>query len=129
MSEFFHKGKLYQNPVEFTLDKLGGKWKIPILWNLKESKKRYGELKSSLRNITHKMLASQLKELEKDGFIHREVFAFIPPKTEYSLTKKGKKTIPLIQFLRKYGIELMKEEGIDVSKFKKNENNKKYKNT
>jgi len=56
LPEFKHKGKLYQNPVEFALGHIGGKWKMPILWRLRERRWRYGELQRSLKNITTKML-------------------------------------------------------------------------
>jgi DNA-binding HxlR family transcriptional regulator len=58
------------------------------------------------------MLATQLRELEKDGFINRVVYPVVPPHTEYSLTDRGKRCIPIIEIIRKYGIELMKEDGI-----------------
>jgi DNA-binding HxlR family transcriptional regulator len=58
------------------------------------------------------MLASVLRELEENGFVNRKIYPVIPPKTEYSLTEKGQSPIPIINILRKYGIELMKEEGI-----------------
>ncbi|MCB1189273.1 MAG: helix-turn-helix transcriptional regulator [Leptospiraceae bacterium] len=112
MPDFEYNGKLFHNPVEFVLHKIGGAWKIPILWRLNDSKMRYGELQRSLSKVTNKMLTTQLRELEKDGFIHRKVYPVIPPHTEYSITEKGKRTIPLIQMMREYGKELMKEEGI-----------------
>ncbi len=114
MPNFEYKGKTFHNPVEFVLYKLGGTWKIPILWRIREKKLRYGELKKSISGISHKMLASQLKELEEDGFLTRKVYPVVPPHTEYSITEKGLKAIPLIQSMRKYGMELMKEDGIEV---------------
>ncbi|MCB1180289.1 MAG: helix-turn-helix transcriptional regulator [Leptospiraceae bacterium] len=120
MPEFTYKGKKFHNPVEFVIYKLGGTWKIPILWRLRENKMRYNELQKSLEKITGKMLTSQLRELEADGFIHRKVYPVIPPHTEYSITEKGLRSLPLIQMMRKYGKELMEEEGIFVeSKVKK----------
>jgi len=116
MPQFQHKGKTYQNPVEFALDKIGGKWKMPILWRLKDRTWRYGELRKSLKHITHKMLTQQLRELEADDFIHRKVYAVVPPKVEYSLTEKGEATFPLILALRNWGLELMQQEGIVVEK-------------
>lgn len=112
MSDFIFEGKLFHNPVEFVLHKIGGTWKMPILWRLKEKPMRYGELKKSLSKVTDKMLATQLRELEKDGFINRVVYPVVPPHTEYSLTEKGKHSIPVIEVIRSYGIELMKEDGI-----------------
>lgn len=112
MPEFSYKGKIYFNPVEFALRFIGGTWKMPILWRLKDKTFRYSELKASIRHISDKMLAKQLKELEADGFIERNVFAEVPPRTEYIITERGRKAIPLIEHLREFGFALMKEEGI-----------------
>ena len=76
---------------------------MPILWRLKDKVWRYGELKRSLGRITHKMLTEQLRELEKDGLVHRTAYPEIPPRVEYSLTEKGKTVIPVIEKLREWG--------------------------
>lgn len=112
MPEFLYKNKLYYNPVEFAMDRIGGTWKMPILWRLKDKVMRYGELKKDIPHITHKMLTSQLRELEEEGFIHREVFPVIPPKVEYSITERGKRAIDIIVAIRNYGLELMDEFGV-----------------
>ncbi|UJH67321.1 winged helix-turn-helix transcriptional regulator [Allomuricauda sp. SCSIO 65647] len=112
MPEFLYNNKLYYNPVEFAMDRIGGTWKIPILWRLQNRVMRYGELKKDIPHITDKMLTSQLRELEKEGFVHREVYAVVPPKVEYSITAKGKRTIPVIETIRNYGLSLMTEENI-----------------
>lgn len=104
MPRFEFRGKQYNNPVELSLDIIGGKWKMPILWRLKDKTWRYGELKKSIGKITHKMLTQQLKELEEDGLISRKVYASVPPKVEYSLTEKGENTIPVIESLRSWGL-------------------------
>ncbi|MCR9013934.1 helix-turn-helix transcriptional regulator [Aquiflexum sp. XJ19-11] len=91
------------------MDRIGGTWKMPILWRLKEKTMRYGELKKDIPHITHKMLTSQLRELEKEGFIFRKVYAVVPPKVEYSITERGLKAIPVIEVIRNYGLELMEE--------------------
>ena len=116
MPDFVYDHKVYYNPVEFALLFIGGTWKMPILWRLNQATMRYGELKKALPHITHKMLSSQLRELEQHGLVARKVFAQVPPKVEYSSTAKGKRTIPLITAIRKYGLEMMKEKGIDTSK-------------
>ena len=113
MPEFISDGKLYYNPVEFAMDKIGGTWKMPLLWRLKDKTLRYSEIKKSLNKITHKMLTTSLRDLEEDGFINRTVYPVVPPKVEYSLTEKGKRAIEIIDVIRNYGIELMKYEGID----------------
>lgn len=116
MPDFVYDHKVYYNPVEFALLFIGGTWKMPILWRLNQATMRYGELKKALPHITHKMLSSQLRELEQHGLVARKVYAQVPPKVEYSITAKGKRTIPLISAIRKYGLEMMKEKGIDTSK-------------
>ncbi|HRI40809.1 MAG TPA: helix-turn-helix domain-containing protein [Bacteroidia bacterium] len=116
MPDFVYDHKVYYNPVEFALLFIGGTWKMPILWRLNQATMRYGELKKALPHITHKMLSSQLRELEQHGLVARKVYAQVPPKVEYSITAKGKRTIPLITAIRKYGLEMMKEKGIDTSK-------------
>jgi DNA-binding HxlR family transcriptional regulator len=116
MPDFYYKGKLYYNPVEFALDWIGGSWKMPVLWRLKEKTLRYSEIKKTLPHISDKMLSLTLRELEQVRLIDRKVFAVVPPKTEYSLTSLGKKTIPVIEVLREFGISLMKEEGISIEK-------------
>lgn len=112
MPDFIFDKKLYYNPVEFAMDRIGGTWKMPILWRLKEKTMRYGELKKDIPHITHKMLTSQLRELEEEGFILRKVFAVVPPKVEYSITERGMRAIPVIEMIRNYGLELMEVMGI-----------------
>lgn len=105
MSMIEFKEKKYNNTVELSLDIIGGKWKIPIIWSLKESSRRYGELKRSLPKVTHKMLTQQLRELEADEIITRKVYPEVPPKVEYSLTLLGKSIIPVIDLLSEWGGE------------------------
>ena len=107
MSEFNFKGKKYNNPVELSLAIMGGKWKIPIIWMLKDDSKRYGELKRSLPKVTHKMLTQQLRELEQDEIISRKLYPEVPPKVEYNLTLLGKSVIPVIDLLNDWGEEYM----------------------
>lgn len=113
MPEFLFNNKLYYNPVEFAMDRIGGTWKMPILWRLKDKILRYSELKKDMPRITDKMLTTQLRELEEEGFITRTVYPVVPPKVEYSITARGKKAIVLIDQIRNYGMELMKEFGIE----------------
>jgi len=112
MPDFIYDHKVYYNPVEFALYFIGGTWKMPILWRLNQATMRYGELKKSLHHITHKMLSSQLKELEKHQLISRKVYAVVPQKVEYSITEKGKEVIPVIEVIRNYGVTMMKENGL-----------------
>lgn len=125
MPEFIYNNKLYYNPVEFAMDRIGGTWKMPILWRLKDKTMRYGELKKDIPHITHKMLTNQLRELEEEGFISRKVYAVVPPKVEYTITKRGKKAIVIIETIRNYGLDLMKDFGIDHDKIVKQKKLKK----
>ena len=111
MPEFFHDHKLYYNPVEFALDRIGGTWKMPLLWRLRDKTLRYSELKKITPRISDKMLSAQLKELEANGFVQRIAYAEVPPRVEYRITEKGKKVIPIINTIRAFGLELMQEEG------------------
>lgn len=119
MPDFLYNGKVYYNPVEFAMDRIGGTWKMPILWRLRNKVMRYGELKKDIPHITHKMLTTQLRELEEEGFITREVFAVVPPKVEYSITDRGKRSVEIIDIIRNYGLELMKEFNIEHKKVDK----------
>lgn len=82
-------------PVEATIQLIGGKYKAVILWHLMNQTLRYNEIHKRIPNATDKMLAQQLRELEKDGLINRTVYPVVPPKTEYSLTDFGQ-TLVLI---------------------------------
>lgn len=95
-------------PVEATLDLIGGKYKALILWHLSEGKLRFSELKK-LVSATPKMLTQQLRELEAQHLIHREVFAVVPPKVEYSLTELGKSLMPILVAMRDWGADYMRK--------------------
>ncbi|EGA91271.1 hypothetical protein GPDM_00340 [Planococcus donghaensis MPA1U2] len=97
----------YSCPVAGTLDVIGGKWKGVILFHLLEDKKRFNELKRLNSGITQRMLTLQLRELEADGIIHREVYPVIPPKVEYSLTDFGQSLKPIVLLMREWGEEYM----------------------
>lgn len=90
--------------IEYTLDKIGGKWKAIILWHLGEKEVlRYSQMKNIMSDITHKMLSIQLKELVQDGIIHRKQYNQIPPKVEYRLSAKGKTIIPILDLMHRWG--------------------------
>ncbi len=79
------------------------RWKILIIWYLKDEKKRFNELQKLLPKATQKMLIQKLRELENDGIVHREVYPVVPPKVEYSLTEYGKSLKPIIKQLYLWG--------------------------
>ena len=94
--------KMFFCPMELTIDVLGGKLKLLILWQLQQGTKRYGELRTALQDITHKMLTQQLRELENDGIVHREVFHVVPPKVEYSLTDRGNRLTTVMESMAEW---------------------------
>jgi DNA-binding HxlR family transcriptional regulator len=97
--------KSQQCPAERTLDIIGGRWKVLILWQLFDRERRFSELFRAIVGITQKMLTQQLRELEKDGIVHRQVYAQIPPKVEYSLTPLGKTLRPVVDAMCEWGLQ------------------------
>ena len=95
-------------PVEATLELIGGKYKALILWHLSESTLRFSELRKVIKNATPKMLTQQLRELESQKLINREVFPIIPPKVEYSLTELGHSLMPILVAMRDWGASYMR---------------------
>ncbi|NJL35698.1 MAG: winged helix-turn-helix transcriptional regulator [Leptolyngbyaceae cyanobacterium RM2_2_4] len=89
--------------VQATLKVLGGKWKLLILWHLKDYTRRYSELKRLIPEISEKMLIQQLRELENDEIVHRTVLSEVPPKVEYSFTEYGRSLEPVLQKLCNWG--------------------------
>lgn len=89
--------------VQATLSVLGGKWKILILWHLKDQTRRFGELKRLMPEITEKMLIQQLRELESDSIVDRRVYSEVPPKVEYSFTDYGRSLEPVLHALCDWG--------------------------
>lgn len=96
-------------PVEATLSLIGGKYKPLILWHLREGALHYMELQRLIPRATPKMLSQQLRDLEKDGMIIREVIPEKPPRTKYSLTAFGESIIPVIDAMCEWGIGYMDE--------------------
>jgi DNA-binding HxlR family transcriptional regulator len=113
MPDVFIDNQRFYNPVDYVLRKIGGTWKIPVLWRLKKQARRYSELQKDIPHISQKMLTQTLKELEADGFVSKQIFPEVPPHTEYRLTPRGIQAINIINTLRNYGLQLMKEDGID----------------
>lgn len=92
--------------VEAAIGILDGKWKSIILWHLlTEDTLRFGEIRKRIPNVTQRMLTNQLRELEEDGMLHREVYPQVPPKVEYSLTPLGRSLHPILLALKAWGDE------------------------
>ena len=89
--------------MRFLLRMIGGKWKPLILQQLQNDKRRFGELQRLIPEINKQMLTKNLRELEEDGIILREVFAVVPPKVEYSLSPTGRTLIPVLETMENWG--------------------------
>lgn len=92
-------------PVETTLTLIGDKWKVLILRDLMPGTKRFGELKKSIGSVSQKVLTAQLRDMEQNGLVHREVFAEVPPRVEYSLTELGRSLKPILDAMWNWGEE------------------------
>lgn len=90
-------------PVETTLTLIGDKWKVLILRDLLTGTKRFGELKKSVGNVSQKVLTAQLRDMEANGLVHREVYAEVPPRVEYSLTELGQSLKPILDAMLNWG--------------------------
>ena len=97
------KNELPACPVETTLTLIGDKWKVLILRDLMPGTKRFGELKKSIGTVSQKVLTAQLRAMEESGLVHREVYAEVPPRVEYSLTELGKSLKPILDSLWAWG--------------------------
>ncbi|QDU97031.1 winged helix-turn-helix transcriptional regulator [Lignipirellula cremea] len=90
-------------PVESTLEAIGGRWKVLIIYHLLEATHRFGELTRLLQGVSARTLTRQLRELEESGIIDRHVHQVIPPKVEYSLTDLGRALEPVLQAMHAWG--------------------------
>lgn len=92
-------------PAQEALQLIAGRWKILIIRELFEGIQRFNQLQKKLTGITHKVLTQQLRELEADGIVHREVYAEVPPRVEYSLTLLGESLKPIIMQMHDWKIQ------------------------
>ena len=90
-------------PVETTLMLIGDKWKVLILRDLMTGTKRFGELKKSIGSVSQKVLTAQLRDMEANGLVHRQVYAEVPPRVEYSLTELGRSLKPILDAMWTWG--------------------------
>ena len=90
-------------PVETTLTLIGDKWKVLILRDLIPGTKRFGELKKSIGSVSQKVVTAQLRDMEENGLVHREVYAEVPPRVEYSLTELGRSLKPILDSMWSWG--------------------------
>ena len=99
-------------PVEATLNLIGGKYKALILWHLAEKKLRFSQLNKLIPEATAKMLTQQLREMEAQNLVHREVYHVVPPKVEYSLTDLGVSLMPVLVAMRNWGADYLRSQNI-----------------
>lgn len=90
-------------PAEFTLNMIGGRWKIPLIFHLLAGAKRFSELSRELTGVSQKMLTQQLREMERNGLVERKVYAQVPPKVEYALTSLGRSLKPVVDAMCQWG--------------------------
>ncbi|MFD2935384.1 winged helix-turn-helix transcriptional regulator [Spirosoma flavum] len=102
---FLHREKEFTCPMDLTMDYLAGRWKTVVLWYLIQDKKRFSELSRLIPNMTEKMLSLQLRQLEADGLIWRQVHAEVPPRVEYGLTEAGQTLIPILKAMSSWGLK------------------------
>ena len=103
--------KHYHCAMDVTMSFIGGKWKVVVLWYLRNGKKRFSELKAQIPDITGKMLSLQLKALEEDGIVQRKVYPEVPPRVEYELTEEGERLKPVLEAIAQYGRDKAKRDG------------------
>lgn len=97
------KEELPDCPVATTVQLIGNKWKLLIIRNLQTKPQRFGELKNGIPGISQKVLTDNLRALEQDGLVDREVFPEIPPKVVYSLSEMGSKMKPILDAMKEWG--------------------------
>jgi DNA-binding HxlR family transcriptional regulator len=105
MARKVKKQAQFNCPVEATLSVIGGRWKVVILFHLRDQTLRFAELRRKVPGISERMLTQQLRELEADGVVHRAVFAEVPPRVEYSLTDYGRTLRPITELMCAWGKE------------------------
>ncbi len=92
-------------PVEMAIEIIGGRWKCPIIHHLLDGTKRFNELRRLIPDASQRMLTKHLRELEAHGIVHREVYAEVPPRTEYSLTDVGQSLEPILWAMHDWAVE------------------------
>jgi DNA-binding HxlR family transcriptional regulator len=104
-----YREKEYKCGIDVTLAVVGGKWKASILWHLAQQTMRFSDLQRQFAGTTRKMLTQQLRELEADGLVHREVYPQVPPKVEYSLTEKGRSIFPILDMMCNWARQYLRD--------------------
>jgi len=108
-------------PVKLTASIIGGKWKPPLLFHLEGRTRRFCELQRLIPGLTKKMLTQHLRELERDGIVHRKVYAEVPPRVEYSLTRHGESLKPILKLMSAWGTRHRARYGLTTARAQKPE--------
>ena len=107
--------------VKLTASIIGGKWKPSLLFHLEGRTRRFCELQRLIPGLTKKMLTQHLRELERDGIVHRKVYAEVPPRVEYSLTRHGESLKPILTLMSAWGTRHRARYGAPVARSQKTE--------
>jgi DNA-binding HxlR family transcriptional regulator len=110
-------------PVKLTASIIGGKWKPSLLFHLEGRTRRFCELQRLIPGLTKKMLTQHLRELERDGIVHRKVFAEVPPRVEYSLTRHGESLKPILKLMSAWGTRHRARYGLTTARPQKSDVN------
>jgi len=108
-------------PVKLTASIIGGKWKPSLLFHLEGRTRRFCELQRLIPGLTKKMLTQHLRELERDGIVHRKVYAEVPPRVEYSLTRHGESLKPILKLMSAWGTRHRARYGLTTARPQKPE--------
>ncbi len=109
--KFIINGEDYHCALDITSAFIGGKWKTVVLWYLRNTKRRFSELKEVIPDITDKMLSLQLRSLEGDDLVKRTIYPEVPPRVEYELTKEGQSLLPVLEAMALWGRTKAKKDG------------------
>ncbi|WES95665.1 helix-turn-helix domain-containing protein [Chryseobacterium arthrosphaerae] len=107
------KGRTEENkicPLEIAVNTISGKWKIPIVWQINEGKKRPSEFLRGIAKVDRRVLNQQLTEMVDDGILTKQSFSELPPRVEYTLTELGDKLVQILWLLNDWGKLLIPEE-------------------
>ncbi len=94
-------------PLEFAVNAISGKWKIPIVWRINAGEKRPSEMLRGIAKVDRRVLNQHLKELEQDGILSKKTFNELPPRVEYSLTPLGEQLVVVLWELDNWGKQLL----------------------
>lgn len=104
IGDYIEKANFEETGFSYTLSLISGKYKMIILYCLMEYKTvRFNEMQRYLKKISDKTLSQNMKELEKDGLVHKEIYPQIPPRVEYSLTERGESLMSVLDQLCEWG--------------------------